>query len=85
VINKKQYALPYESVPTLMYVNKTLLEKEGILVPSNTWTWEDFYNISKQVTKDINKDGNLDQFGFYGYTWENAVASNNGSIFNAEK
>ncbi|MEG1463266.1 MAG: extracellular solute-binding protein, partial [Anaerorhabdus sp.] len=29
VINKKQYALPYESVPTLMYVNKTLLEKEG--------------------------------------------------------
>ncbi|MEG0329918.1 MAG: sugar ABC transporter substrate-binding protein [Longicatena sp.] len=85
VINKKQYALPYESVPTLMYVNKTLLEKEGILVPSNTWTWEDFYNISKQVTKDINKDGNLDQFGFYGYTWENAVASNKGSIFNAEK
>ena len=24
-----QYALPYETVPTLMFVNKTLLAKEG--------------------------------------------------------
>lgn len=28
---KKQYALPYESVPTLMYVNRTLLEKKVFL------------------------------------------------------
>ena len=28
-----QYALPYETVPTLMFVNKTLLAKEGIAMP----------------------------------------------------
>ena len=28
-----QYALPYEVVPTLMFVNKTLLTKEGIEMP----------------------------------------------------
>ena len=33
-----QYALPYECVPTLMFVNKTLLEAEGIPVPENDWT-----------------------------------------------
>ena len=43
--NGSQYALPYESVPTLMFVNKTLLEREGILIPENQWSWEDFYDI----------------------------------------
>lgn len=79
--NNKQYALPFESVPTLMYVNKTLLEKEGIEVPSFDWTWADFYRICKQSTKDTNGDDVLDQFGQYGYTWQNAVASNGTTIF----
>lgn len=79
--NKNQYALPYESVPTLMYVNKTLLEKEGIALPNENWTWDDFYRISRAVTKDANHDGVLDQFGVYGYTWQNAVASNGAAIF----
>ena len=35
-----QYALPYETVPTLMFVNKTLLTKEGIEMPDQDWTWE---------------------------------------------
>jgi len=35
----KQYALPHESVPTIMFVNKTLLEVNGIAMPDNDWTW----------------------------------------------
>ncbi|MGC4020329.1 MAG: extracellular solute-binding protein [Muricomes sp.] len=35
---KAQYALPYEVVPTMMFVNKTLLEKEGIQMPSKDWS-----------------------------------------------
>ncbi|MDV3427744.1 MAG: extracellular solute-binding protein [Bacillota bacterium] len=78
----KQFALPYESVPTLMFVNKTLLEKEHISIPDNSWTWDDFYRICKEVTKDTDKDGIIDQFGFYDYTWENAVCSNGIKLFN---
>ena len=37
-IRDTQYALPYESVPTLMFVNKTLLDKEGIDMPGE-WAW----------------------------------------------
>ena len=37
-----QYALPYECVPTLMFVNKSLLKEEGIAVPGNDWSWERF-------------------------------------------
>ncbi|MEG0736647.1 MAG: extracellular solute-binding protein, partial [Longicatena sp.] len=79
------YALPYESVPNLMFVNKTLLEKEQIQMPENTWTWEEFYEICKQVSKDNNGDGIQDQFGFYGYGWEDAVYSNGVTIYNEEK
>lgn len=83
-LNNVQYALPYESVPTLMYVNRTLLESEGIKVPDQNWTWEDFYEICEKMTKDTDGDGVLDQFGQYGYTWENAIYSNGAKIFNEE-
>lgn len=82
VYQGSQYALPFESVPTLMYVNKTLLEREGIPLPDNNWTWEEFYQICDQVTKDRDGDGILDQFGVYGYDWLSAAHSNNASLFN---
>lgn len=79
-----QYALPYESVPTLMFVNKTLLRREGIPVPVNSWTWDDFYNICQKVTRDTNGDGRIDQYGSYDYTWKDAVYSNGASLFNTD-
>ena len=76
-----QYALPYETVPNLMFVNKTLLEKEGINVPSSDWTWNDLYDICRKVTKDINGDGILDQFGIYNYDWLDAARTNGAVLF----
>lgn len=78
---KVQYALPYSSVPMLMFVNQTLLKKENLKKPRNDWTWDDFYKICKKVTKDTNGDGRLDQFGCYDYTWKEAVESNGVSLF----
>ena len=59
----EQYALPFECNPTLMFVNKTLLKKEGIRLPDENWTWEDFYDICKKATKDSDGDGKIDLFG----------------------
>ncbi len=41
--SNNQYALPYECNPTLMFVNKTLLENCHIQMPDNDWTLDDFY------------------------------------------
>ena len=76
-----QYALPYEAVPTLMCVNKTLLEKENIDVPKNDWTWSDFHAICRKVTKDTDGDGRIDQFGIYNYSWQDAAYSNGALLF----
>ncbi|MDQ0360401.1 ABC transporter substrate-binding protein [Breznakia pachnodae] len=83
-INEHMYALPYESVPNLVFVNKTLLSQEGIELPENDWTWEEFYEICRQVTKDTDGDGKLDQFGVYGYTWEDAIFSNGVTLYNSD-
>lgn len=79
-----QYALPYESNPQLMFVNKTLLKKEGIKVPNNQWTLEDFYEICQKVTKDSNGDGVIDQYGCYNYDWLDSVYSHGATLFNEE-
>ena len=75
----KQYALPHESVPTIMFVNKTLLEVSGIPMPDNNWTWEDFYSICRQVTNVEQR-----QYGAYGYNWPDAMYSNGASLFSED-
>lgn len=80
-IRQVQYALPYESVPTLMFVNKTLLEREGIPMPEDNWTWEDFLLLCRRVTKDTDGDGVIDQFGCFDYGWREAVCANGVQLF----
>lgn len=75
-----QYALPYEVVPTLMFVNKSLLAKEGIDMPKEDWTWEDMAEICQRVTKDTDQDGLLDQFGTYNYSWRDALYTCGGKL-----
>ncbi len=78
------YALPVGAVPTLMFVNKSLLAKEGIPIPHNDWTWQDFLRICKAVTRDTDGDGRLDQFGVYDYNWRKAALTNDVKIFSPD-
>ena len=76
-----QYALAREVVPVLMFVNKTLLTKEGMVIPRGDWTWDDFYRICQRVTKDTDGDGKIDQFGTVGFDWHHAVYTNGQQLF----
>ena len=75
------YALPCESTLTFMFVNKTLLAKEGVALPKNNWTWTDFLYICRKVTRDTDGDGIIDQFGCYDYSWQQAAISNGVKLF----
>lgn len=79
--NGLYYALPVECSPSLMFVNKTLLARENIPMPSNNWSWNDFYTICEKVTKDRDGDGSIDQYGCYGYNWKYASLTNGMDIF----
>ncbi len=84
IYQDSQFALPYECNPQLMFVNKTLLKKERIKIPDNQWTLDDFYKICKQVTKDSNGDGVIDQYGCYNYDWLDSIYSHGATLFNED-
>lgn len=44
----------------LMGYNEEILAKEGLSVPTN---WQEFLNVARKTTKDLNGDGIADQFG----------------------
>lgn len=76
-----QYSLPISVVPSFLIVNYTLLEENNITIDLDNWTWEAFYDICKAVTKDTNQDGQYDQFGVFGYDWDNAFYTNDEKLF----
>ena len=77
VFSGHRYALPYEAMPTLMFVNRTLLEKLHVDIPGNDYTFDDFYRMCRMITLDRDLDGSPDYFGIYKYDWINAALSNN--------
>ncbi len=79
-----QYALPLECVPQMMFINKTLLQKEHIRIPDDNWTWDEFYSLCEQLTRDTDGDGIIDQFGVYDYGWEEALVANGCSLFSED-
>lgn len=79
-----QYALPYESAVNMMFVNKTILNDEGINIPDVDWTWDDFYDICSTITTDKDGDGIIERFGVCGYEWNEAMVSNGVNIFNED-
>ncbi|WP_046176101.1 ABC transporter substrate-binding protein [Domibacillus indicus] len=59
------YGLPKDLGPFALGYNKTMFEKAGIALPDKDkpMTWDEFINVSKQLTQDTNGDGKMDQYG----------------------
>lgn len=49
-VNGKRVAVPFVDVPMWILVNKDLLSKNGIGMPSNDWTYDDLREIAKKIT-----------------------------------
>ena len=61
------YAIPFALVTTVLYYNKDAFDAAGLAYPTNKWTWDEFRNAAKKLTIDKNKDGKIDQWGFWFY------------------
>jgi len=59
------YALPKDIGPFSFGYNKTMFEEAGIPLPDPDvpYTWDEFIDVSKQLTADLDGDGALDQWG----------------------
>jgi multiple sugar transport system substrate-binding protein len=59
------YGLPKDLGPFALGYNKTMFEEAGIPLPDpdKPYTMEEFLEVNKQLTKDKDGDGKLDQWG----------------------
>ena len=72
---KGQYGFPLEVVPTLMFVNQSILSENAIPLPENDWTWEEFYEICYTL-----KD-NPSVKAVEGFDWRLAAFTNGQQLF----
>ncbi len=56
------YGLPTGTQTMVMYYNKDMFDAAGLAYPTDDWTWDDFYNAAKALTKD----------GVYGFGLSNS-------------
>lgn len=47
-----QYAIPKDIDTVALWYNKTMFDEAGLSYPDETWTWDDFREAAKALTKD---------------------------------
>jgi multiple sugar transport system substrate-binding protein len=88
----KIYGLPKDLNPQLLYYNKKLFDEAGVEYPNKNWTWDNFLETSRKLTRDIDGDGHIDVFGggwrmALGYHTQSIailIWQNGGSMFNSK-
>ncbi|MDD2970992.1 MAG: sugar ABC transporter substrate-binding protein [Lachnospiraceae bacterium] len=82
----KQFAVPKDYDTIALWYNKTMFDEAGITYPDDTWTWDDFADACKKLTKE---DGSQ-----YGYAlkpsnnqdgWYNMVYDMGGEIITPDR
>lgn len=59
-IDDKLYGLPSGTQTMLIYYNKTMFDEAGLAYPKDGWTWDEFLENAKALTKE---DGSVYGFG----------------------
>ncbi len=62
------YAVPRTVTTQVMYLNKAMFEAANVTYPSDDWTWKEFLDIAKQLSK-TDDNGQPIQWGFYFPKW----------------
>lgn len=55
--------LPQNLSSLVVYYNKKLFDEASLTYPKDDWTWADFLNTAKALTKDTDGDGQTDIYG----------------------
>lgn len=92
IINGKRYGIPLDTHPLVMYWNKDLFAEAGLDPENPPMDRESFIEVTKQLTKDTNGDGRIDQWGtqlsvgwpnfFY---WYSTLYQNGGELFSEDQ
>jgi multiple sugar transport system substrate-binding protein len=65
-VNGKVYSLPSDLKSFFVMINGDYLKEAGLAVPSLDWTWQDYRDYAKKMTKG---EGATKRYGSYFHTW----------------
>lgn len=75
----KQWGIPREAGPTVLYLNRELFQAGGVALPADGWTWDHWREAAARLTKQGG-----DQWGTLLPGWHPFVWSNGGEILNKD-
>jgi multiple sugar transport system substrate-binding protein len=64
------FGVPRDFQTVALFYNKDMFDSAGVAYPTADWTYDDLRNAAKQLTKDSNGDGKIDQFGYSLDLWD---------------
>ncbi|MBP2435741.1 ABC transporter substrate-binding protein [Microbacterium amylolyticum] len=84
------YAMPKDIGPFSFGYNRTMFEEAGIPLPDTDvpYTWDEFIDVAKELTRDTNGDGKTDQWGTglnVAWNLQSFVWSNGGDWLNEDR
>lgn len=81
----KLYAIPAGVDIYCMFYNKTMFDRFKVPYPDETWDWYDYLDAAKKLTKDLDGDGRIDQWGTTQNMWQTYVWQNGTDILNGDQ
>jgi multiple sugar transport system substrate-binding protein len=64
------FGIPRDFQTIVLFYNKDMFDAAGQAYPNANWTWDDVRAAAKLLTKDINGDGKIDQYGYTFDMWD---------------
>jgi multiple sugar transport system substrate-binding protein len=61
--NNTLQCIPQNISSLAVYYNKNLFQQNNVPLPTANWTWQNYVDAGKQLTKDTNGDGKPDIYG----------------------
>lgn len=82
------FAFPKGFSPLVYYYNRALFDAARLPYPRDNWTWEEFLHTAQALTRDLDGDGTIDQWGTAiirpFYAWQAMIWSGGGDILSAD-
>lgn len=82
-VDDKLYGIPKYLAPGGIWYNKKHFDEAGIPYPTPDWTWDEFFEIAKKLTKK-DASGKVTRYGFYDWSFMSggvAATINNLALF----
>lgn len=81
-----QLAIPKDIDTCAVWYNKTMFDEAGVPYPTADWTWEDFREIAKKLTKpEKNQYGTAITPNAYQESWYSTIYAYGGEVLSEDK